>query len=107
VPDDDLGPGVERLDGDASGSRLDPDFPAADDAVQAAFVPEVREVGAERAEPPRRELEVVRRRNAEDGQTRKASRGARGSTVVVLGQFRSASWSSTLATRDCRNPHRG
>ena len=53
---------VERLDVDAAGRRLDPDLPAADDAVQPAFVPEVREVDAERAEALGGEREVVRLR---------------------------------------------
>src|SRR6266545_3982767 len=41
---------VERLDVDASGGRLDPHLALADDAVEAALVPEVRKVDAERTE---------------------------------------------------------
>ena len=55
-----LGRCVERLDVDAAGRRLDPHLAAADDAVQAALVPEVREVGPEGAEALGRDVEVVR-----------------------------------------------
>ena len=40
------GLGVERLDVDAAGRSLDPHLARADDAVQPALVPEVREVDA-------------------------------------------------------------
>ena len=60
--DDGRGLGVERLDVDAAGRRLDPHLARADDAVQPALVPEVREVDAERAEALGREREVVRLR---------------------------------------------
>ena len=56
---------VERLDAHAAGRRLDPHLTPADDAVQAALVPEVREIGPERAEALGRELEVVRLRKAQ------------------------------------------
>ena len=60
--DDGPGLGVERLDVDAAGRRLDPHLARADHAVEAALVPEVREVDAERAEALGREREVVRLR---------------------------------------------
>ena len=55
----DLGPGV-GLGPHASGRRLEPHLPAADDAIQGAVVPEVRPVRAERAKALGRELEAVR-----------------------------------------------
>ena len=52
--------GVERVDVHAAGGGFDPHLASADDAVQTALVPEVREVGPERAEALGREREVVR-----------------------------------------------
>src|SRR5947208_1605459 len=47
LADDRLGRRVQRLDLDAAGRGLDAHFASIDDPVQAAFVPEVRQVGAE------------------------------------------------------------
>ena len=63
LADDGLGPRVERFHPHAAVGRLDPHLASVDDAVQAAFTPEVREVGPERAVALGRELEVVGRRN--------------------------------------------
>src|SRR5581483_1889132 len=62
LPDDVV---VVRLHLDAAGRCFDPHVAAADDPVEAALVPEVREVGAETAEALRREGEVVRLGNRE------------------------------------------
>ena len=51
--------GIERLDVDSAGRIGDPHLPSVDDPVQAAVVPEVREVGAERAVAGGRKLEGV------------------------------------------------
>ena len=56
---------VERLDVRPARRRLDPHFAHADDAVQPAVDPEVREVRPEGAEAFRRELEVERLRETE------------------------------------------
>ena len=63
--------------------RRDPHLAPADDAVQRAVVPEVREVGAEHAEALGRELEVVRLRKAQQ-QRRRGSRTARTGAAVAL-----------------------
>src|SRR5581483_3187216 len=60
---------VVRRDLDAARRRLDPHLAAADHPVQAAFVPDVREVDAERAEALGRDREVVRVGEREEGQT--------------------------------------
>src|SRR5215213_10696833 len=52
--------GVERLDGDAARGRSDAHLAAADDTMDAAVVPQVREIGPEGAEALGRTLEVVR-----------------------------------------------
>jgi hypothetical protein len=65
--DDGAGEVVERLDVDAARRCLDPDLAAVDDAVQAALVPDVREVDAERAEALGRVLEVVRLGHGQKG----------------------------------------
>jgi hypothetical protein len=53
---------VERLDLGPAGRGLDPHLTRADDAVEGAVDPEVREVGPERAEALGRQLEVERLR---------------------------------------------
>jgi hypothetical protein len=53
----------DRLVVRVAGPR-DPVLAPVDDAVQPALVPEVRRVASERAEPLRREDEVVRLRDA-------------------------------------------
>src|SRR5262245_16283793 len=57
---DGLDIGVERLDVDASVGPRDPHLLTADDPVQPALVPEVREVGPEGTGAGGRELEGVR-----------------------------------------------
>ena len=61
--------GVERLDVDPARRARYPELASADDAVDAAFVPKVREVGAEGAEALRRKLEVVRLRQRQERQS--------------------------------------
>ena len=73
--DDRLGLGVERLDVDAAGRRLDPHLAPADDAMEPALVPEVRAVEPERAEALRREREVERLRDGEERQGRTLAPG--------------------------------
>src|SRR5437588_7426105 len=63
---DRFGPRIERLDADTAVCALDPHLPPVDDSLEAALVPEIREVGPERAVPLGRELEVVRRRKPEN-----------------------------------------
>src|SRR5437868_5230671 len=63
---DGLGLGVERLDVDTAVGRRYPHLASVDDAVEAAVVPEVREIGPERAVPLGRERKVVRLRDAEE-----------------------------------------
>jgi hypothetical protein len=53
----------DRLVVRVAGAR-DPQLAPVDDAVQRALVPEVRRVAPEDAEPLRRQLEVVRLRDA-------------------------------------------
>jgi hypothetical protein len=50
---------VERLDVHATGRSFDPDLAPVGDAMEAALVPEVREIRPESPEPLGRELEVV------------------------------------------------
>ena len=75
--DDRLGLRVERLDVHAAGRRLDPHLPPADDAVEPALVPDVREVDPEGAEARGRQLERERRVDAQEGHSGRPSRGAR------------------------------
>src|SRR5262245_61082729 len=56
---DRLGVRIERRDLDAARRRFDPHLPPADHSVEAALVPEVREIGTECAVPPCREREIV------------------------------------------------
>ena len=56
-----------------------------EDAVHAALVPEVREVGAERAEPLGRELEVERLRKRDRGRRRGSRRSARRGSLARRG----------------------
>jgi len=58
-PHDDFGALVERLDVDAAGRLGDPDLAAVHDAVQPAFVPEVREIAAANAVSRSRSPKVV------------------------------------------------
>ena len=58
---------VVRLDPHAAGRRFDAHLAAGDDAVQPALVPQVRAVGAVRAEALGRGVEVVRLREGEEG----------------------------------------
>src|SRR5207248_6111793 len=74
LADDRLDPRVERLDAHAAVRRFDPHLAPVDDAVQPALLPQVREVGPERAVALRGELEVVRLRQGEESHTEEASR---------------------------------
>jgi hypothetical protein len=60
LADNRLGRRVERIDVHPALRRLDPHLSSLDDPVEAAFVPEVCEVGAEGAVASGRELERVR-----------------------------------------------
>ena len=74
---DRLGLVIQRLDVDAARRRLDPDLPPADDAMDAALVPEVRDIRAEGSEPFSRELEVVRIRQRKKSQARERATSCR------------------------------
>ena len=65
--------GIERLDVDSAGRLGDPHLPAVDDPVQAPFVPEVGEVGAERAVAGCRKLEGIGLRELEERHASTAS----------------------------------
>ena len=65
--------GIERLHVDSAGRLGDPDLPSVDDPVQAPFVPEVGEVGAEGAIAGCRKLEGVGLRELEERHSYAAS----------------------------------
>lgn len=66
-----------RRDRDAAGGRLDAQLDPGEDPVEAAVVPEVREVGPEGAKPLRRELEVERLRERDCERRRGSRRSSR------------------------------
>ena len=68
---------IQRLDVDPAWGGLDSEFPSADHAVDAALVPEVREIRPECSEPFSRELEVVRIRQREKSQARERATSCR------------------------------
>ena len=84
---DGLGRLVERLDVDAAGRGLDPDLAPADDAMDSALVPEVREVGPERAVARGREREVVRLGDC-DGRQRRGTNGRTAETAMRPSRLR-------------------
>src|SRR6266550_3660853 len=75
-------PEAALVDSGSKGGRLlprgfDSDLAPADDAVDAALVPEVREIRPEGSEPFSRELEVVRIRQREKSQARERATSCR------------------------------
>jgi hypothetical protein len=62
--------GPAGRDPDSSRSLFDPHLRALEDAVHAALLPEVGEIGAERSEPLGRKLEVERLRKRDRGRRR-------------------------------------
>ena len=106
-PRDRLDLGAERRNVDAARRGFDPKLAPGDDAVDAALVPEVREIGPERSEALGRDLEVVRlrerkRRQASERATSRRSsngsnvtpRAARYRARPSRAKMRSAAWAA-------------